>query len=211
MSEKIKIIPASGIVGFILQLSAVILAGFIDLFPDRPIPITNPEILAAGAFFILLPFKSNPSIETLQKLTGLYLVAVLVNQTSSQYFEVSLLSADFSMSYSVVILSLCAAGFFIGRKKLSDRFGITAGDNILIGWLVAFVILIVHMILLTVMLKEFYGFGYEHSLGVAGKICLYLFLFILLWERLAGIRFQQIIGTVSAVFYFVVIVNTRFP
>jgi len=209
MAEKIKIVSVPDIVGFISQLSAVILAGFICLFSNKPVPITNPEILAAGAFFILMPFKPNPPLETLQKLTGLYLIAVLVNETSSQYFEVSLLSTGFSVSYSVIILSLCATGFFISRNKLADWSGIASREGFLTGWLPVFVVLIVHMILLTVMLKAFYGFGYEHNLVVTGKVFLYLFLFILLWERLASSHFREILGTILLVFYFAIIVTTR--
>jgi hypothetical protein len=76
--------------------------------------------------------------------------------------------------------------------------------DILIGWELASLIMIAHMLLLSLILNKFYGYGYERNLGVLGNLCLYFLLFILLWDELGRYRFRLCAGLILAVFYLAV-------
>ena len=192
--------------GFYLPILAVIVACCISFLSKMPIPIENPIILLLASLFILVPFKSKLSIKTLQKIIGFYLFAVLVNESSSQYFRNHFLPLDIDVSCSTVILSLCAMGFLVGRVKSTGAPRSSERTYILYSWLLVMVIIVVHMILLSLMLKNFYGYGCERNLSVLGNLCLYFLLFIFLWEKLDKLRFRQGIGLILAVFYFALIV-----
>ena len=106
-----------------------------------------------------------------------------------------------TFSYSLLITGVCAAGYLIGKviyKKevVSD----SANEKFWRNWLLMFVILALHMLLLAVLLKSFYGYGYERSFGVLGQICLYLFLFSLLRAKLKQRIFRLYIGIIVIVF-----------
>jgi hypothetical protein len=190
---------------FCLPLSAVIVAFYICLLSKVPIPIERPAVLALASFCVLLPLKSK-SLRTLQKLTAFYLVSVPVNELALQYSRTSLLSVNISLSYTTVILSLCAMGYVVGKLNPANTLRGAGRTNILYGWVLAFGIIIIHMVLLTFILNEFYGYGYERNLSVLGNLCLYFLLFILLWAKLDQIRFRQAAGLIVAIFYMAVIV-----
>ena len=67
-------------VGFGLAAFAVVAAGYMCFGSKMPVAIENPEIPAVASFFILVNYKSKTSLEVIQRITGFYLVAVLVNQ-----------------------------------------------------------------------------------------------------------------------------------
>jgi hypothetical protein len=170
-----------------------------------PVPITNPTVLILALLFVLIPSKSVASISTLQKIIVVYLVGVVVNELSSQYFEVPFYHLNVSISCSTIVLSLLAAGYFVGKTNLRQTTESVKRTGIMQGWVLAMVIIAVHMVLLGLMLRRFYGYGYERNLAVLGKLCLYLLLFVLLWKRLDVCRFRQTVGLILTLFYSVVI------
>lgn len=113
--------------GFCLPASAVITACCICFFSKMPIPVENPAILTLASFFVLVPFKSKP-LNTLQKIMVFYLVSVLVNELSSQYFRISFLLVDVSISYSAVILVLCVTGYLVERVNPTSTRGDVRGQ-----------------------------------------------------------------------------------
>ena len=201
-------IPAA--LGFGLPVMAVILACGINFFLQMPIPIETPAVLVLGAVFILAPFKSEATT-TLQKITAFYLISVPVNELSSQYHLLSLSSVDVNVSYSAAILLLCAMGYLSAMKKPNSAVRNAGGSNIIHAWAFALVVIIVHMAMLSLILKEFYGFGYEHNLSVLGNLALFFLLFIVLWKNLDGLRFRQCVGLILTIFYLVVTVTKHGP
>ncbi|MHC4155720.1 MAG: hypothetical protein ACYST6_12465, partial [Planctomycetota bacterium] len=141
---------------------------------------------------------------TLQKITAFYLLAVPINELASQNFPVPLLSGV-TVSYSAVVLLLCAAGFLLGRiNSQKGRLGWDKNE-LLSGWVLAMLIIVGHMALLAVLLNKFYGYGYERDLSVLGNLCLYLLLCIFIWDGLGNRRFRQAAGVALAVFHCVMI------
>ena len=189
----------TNVLGYSFSLAGVIVACGICFFSGTPIAIERPLILLLASLFILVPFKSHVT-NTLQKITAFYLLAVPINELASQNFPAPLLSGV-TVSYSAIVLLLCAAGFLLGRmNSQKNRFG-RDKKELLPGWALAMGIIVVHMALLAVLLGKFYGYGYEHNLSVLGNLCLCLLLFILIWEKLANLRFSQTLGLMLAAFY----------
>jgi len=200
--------PIAEVFGFFLPVIAVILACCISFYTRLPIPIEKPAILMLGSFFLLVPFKFEAAA-TLQKIIGFYLISVAVNQLSSQYFSLSSLSVDISISYSAIVLLLCTMGYFFGRTKSTNILQYFRRANITLGWVLALVIIIIHIVFLSLILNEFYGYGYEQNLSVLGNLALYFLLFIVLWGNLDGLRFRRCVGIILAIFYLAVIIAKR--
>lgn len=189
--------------GFCLPVLAVIVACCISLLRERAIPIERPVVLVLGAILMLVPFKSElPS--ALQKIVSFYMVGILVNESSSQYFQIPFLLPRISISCSTIVLSLCTIGYLCGRMGSADKVQRAERTDVICGWVLALVVIVVHMALLSVLLKKFYGYGYERNLSVLGSLCLYLLLFTVLWDKFAKLRFRQCIGLILAIFYLVV-------
>jgi len=196
---KVTLVTA---VGFCLSLSAVIAACLLCLVTKFRIPIERPILLVVASVFVLLPCRRQAA-NTLQKVTVFYLVGVPVNELAQQSFQIPFLPGNISVSYCTVVLLLCAAGYLLGAKGLTNKPQAAGGTNILTGWLLAFVIIIIHIFFLSLILHKFYGYGYERNMSVIGNLCLYFLLFIFLWKMFDRQRFRQIIGLILAVFYFV--------
>jgi len=195
------------IIGFGLLITAVVTACCICFSSRMPVPITNPAALVLASLFVLAPFKSVTSTKVLQKIIAFYLVSVVVSELSSQYFKIPFLPFDMSTSCSTIVLSLLAAGYFVGRANLRQRAESITGTGILHGWVLALVIIVTHMALLALMLRRFYGYGYERDSAVLGNLCLYFLLFVFLWNRLGACRFRQAVGLILMLFYSCVILK----
>jgi len=197
------------VVGFGLAAFAVVAAGYMCFVSKMPVAIENPEIPAIASFFILVNYKSKASLEVIQRITGFYLVAVLANQLSPQYFQTASLPINFRFSSGLIILSLFAAGFFVTDKK-SVKPPDSIYKTLFYSWVFAFGVTIAHIAIVGVMLNRFYGYGYDRDLYVLGNLCLYFLLFIFLWKKLENTRFRQTVGLILAVFYTAVAITGRF-
>ncbi len=199
---KIVLLKATA---FALQTTAVILAAALAFFSKMPIPITLPVIPLLAAIFVMLPFKS-PTPRMLQKLTAFYLVAALLNQSASQNFQIQLGGIDLNVFFSAPILTLCSAGFLLGTMTSTPPPRNSHASSLNRAWLSALLLILAHMMLLGILLKKFYGYGYEQNLNVLGNASLYFLLFIVLFRPLDNLRFRQITGLVLAISSLVTIV-----
>lgn len=188
---------------FCFPIIAVILLCSLSLSLLMPISIEMPVILVLGAIFMLIPLRSE-AIARLQQITGFYLIAVAVNQLSSNYFTIPLLSTSVSVSYSILVLFLFSIGYFLEKiGSIHEPLNIIAGD-VLQGWLLALSIIIIHMSLLSLVLYMFYGYGYEQNLTVLGNLTLYFLLFLVMWRNLYKSPLRRCVGLVMMIFYLVV-------
>lgn len=193
----------AGTLSFFFPVLAMVAACCISLLGERTVPIEKPPILVFAAVLMLIPFRSE-SAGTLLRIVGLYMVGVVVNESSAVSFQIVYLLPGVSISWSTIILLLCAIGYLCGRmgsieaEPKVDRTGLSH------GWVVVLAVMILHMILLSAMLGRFYGYGYDRNLTVLGNLCLYFLLFITLCEKLGQVAFRQIMGFVFAVFYLAV-------
>ena len=183
---------------FTLQTTAVILAASLAFSAKMPIPITVPVIPLLAAIFVMLPFKSH-SLTTLQKLTAFYLIAALLNQSASQNFQIQLGSIDLNVFFSAPILTLCSAAFLLGTMTSTPPPRNSHASSLNCAWLSALLLILAHMMLLGILLKEFYGYGYEQNLNVLGNLSLYFLFFVVLFRPLDNLRFRQITGLVLAI------------
>jgi len=183
---------------FALQTTAVILAAVFAFLSKMPIPITVPAVALLGAIFVMLPLKS-PTPCMLQKLTAFYLIAALLNQSASQNLQIALGSIDLNVFFSAPILTLCSAGFLIGTMTSTPPPRNSDASSLNCVWLSALLLILAHMMLLGILLKKFYGYGYEQNLNVLGNGSLYFLLFIVLFRPLDNPRFRQMTGLVLAI------------
>lgn len=197
LKERTKSATVLHILTLILPLIAVIASCCIILLSKITIPIENPAVLILASVFALLPLKTK-NLSILQQITIFYLISITVNQLSAQYFSIGILPLD--ISFSSVPLLLCAAGYFIGKFD-SVSPNNNSKTEISNAWLLAIVIIIAHMIFLSVVIYNYYGYGYERNLSTAGNIFLYMLLFIVLRARLSSLFFRQTTGLILLIFY----------
>lgn len=193
--------------GHLLFVFALIAASVCCSY-SRPVPIEKPLILLAGSIFASFNFKKLPNICLLQKITLLYLVGMLFNQLSQQFTQISLCQASITIPISLIVLPLLAIGY-VFRKINDTNTLIRHTNNLLSGWAVTFAVIIVHMIILSVFLKKFYGYGFEHNTGVLGSMCLYFLVFLFSWYQFENIRLRQITAAVLMILFLVLTVENR--
>lgn len=165
--------------------------------------VENPYILMLASVFVLLDFKEKPSVDKLQKIMLFYLVAVLVNQLSLQHLQISLGKTSLSVSRTLVILPFLAVGFVVHRAALH------LPKDLLLGWMCTCLVIVSHMMLLFLLLKKFYGYGYEHNPGVLGNLCLYILVFIFSWQQLENLPLRRCLGAILVVVFSVMTVGQR--
>ncbi|UCG49948.1 MAG: hypothetical protein JSU94_09215 [Phycisphaerales bacterium] len=192
--------PVVRFVGFFLPVLAVLLACGMSFFWKTPVPIEKPGILVFGALFVLVPFR-RPALNTLQRLAAFYLIAVPVNELASHYFRLPSAYGGINISYSAVVLALCAIGFVFGRGGSANSSRLAERADISRAWVLALGVIIAHMLFLTPLLKSFYGYGYERDWNVLGSLCLYFLLFLTLWRRLGARPFRQVTALILTAFY----------
>jgi len=186
-----------------LGISAVVAGCTVCLSSPLPIPIENPLVLIAASLFLLGWFKSEtPAV--LQKLTAIYLIGVIVNEISVEHFRVGVLGAGVTVSWSMPILLLFLAAYLVDKLGSIGNTKPPQSRLIVTAWIVALALLIAQMTVLGPILYRFYGYGYERDLAVAGSLCLYLPLFLILRRSLAGVRFRRLTGLVLIIFFLVV-------
>lgn len=200
--DKYRIESVAKVIGFGLSFSAVVAACCIGFFTEAVIPVENPTILVLASFLILVPFKSE-ALSSLQMMMCFYLFSILVNQISGQYFPFPISFGKIDISYSIIPLLLCGLGYLTSKVNSTNVHQFIEGKNMFYAWIVTFTIITVHIILLSLILRKFYGYGYERNLSTAGNLMLYLLLFILLWKRLGNLRFRRSMGLVLASFYLI--------
>ena|GEM_PF-2105759 len=192
--------PVVRFLGFCLPVLAVIAACGISFSFKTSVPIEKPGILVFGALFVLIPFRP-PLVNTLQRIAVLYLIAIPVNELSSQYFRLPSLYGGINISYSAVVLALCAIGFVFARGGSANSSRLAERADIGRAWVLALAVIIAHMLVLAPILKSFYGYGYERDWSVLGGLCLYFLLFLTLWSKLGARPFRQVIALILTAFY----------
>lgn len=183
-----------------LSLAGVLAVGLTAAFSDLSVPIERPWVLAAASGFLLLPARGE-RVVLLQKVVGLYLVGVLFNQVYGQFFTISIASQRIGISRSVGPFLLCALGSILLWRRPPAFVDVADRSPLLRAWLIAFAILITHMLVLAALLHAFYGYGYGADLRVLAHLALYILLFLLLSPPLHQFRFRCYTGFVVAMAY----------
>ncbi len=187
--------------------AAPILAGLaacgIALARNLPIAIERPAVLIAAALLLLLPCRHGTPA-TLQKVVLLYLLCIPISEVHLRFFALSACSWDVRVSYSTIPLGILAVGCLMQRRSRQEMNAELLGTDFPAGWLIAAVILVVHMAILALLLHQIYGYGYEQDLNTLGSFALYFLVFLTSWRQLARVRLRQILALVLTGFYAVV-------
>jgi hypothetical protein len=183
-----------------LVILGVLTAAVVTLLSETPIPIERPWLLAVASLFLFAPAQG-PSARVLRKVVGLYLVSVLFNLAYPQYVAVTIASTHVAISKSIGPLLLCA----IGRMLLNEPSESTRCDHagLLMAWIAGFAVVIGHMIVLAMMLRFFYGYGYQGDLHVLGHLGLYFVLFLILWPLLDRCAIRRVTGFILLASYLI--------
>lgn len=155
--------------------------------------IENPLILILGAFFSVIPFKKRCQLVVIQKLILFYLACVLVNLVSDEYFTISVWRWSVNISWGFLGVILLSGMFFLKKKSIAEDEQ-QLYKEILSGWWIVLGIIATHTIILFFILKQFYGYGYEHSLNSMGAMCGYFILFVCLWRGLSSMLIRWLFG-----------------
>lgn len=188
-----------GIVVNSLPVIGIIATCYI-VFLSQPIPVKTPWILFSAALLTLIPIRLL-LLETLQMILGFYLVCVLVNQLSAQYFQCPILGIG--ISYSTMPLALCILAYLVSKGYSGKTEQNPHSKAIIRSWILVLAVLFVHMLFLYPILNRFYGYGYGRDFHVIGNGCLYFLLFITLWSWLDRLRNRQIAGLLLSVFFLI--------
>jgi len=157
------------------------------------VTIENPLILILGAIFAIWPTKNRHQLVTIQKLVLFYLACVFINLASDEYFTISVWRWSINVSYGALGVVFLSGMFFLKGKSITED-EVKPYRSILGGWWVAMGIIVVHMVVLFIILKWFYGYGYEHDLKSLGAVCGCLILFVCMWRGLGFWWIRCILG-----------------
>ena len=188
------------ITGITLSLLSVAVSSFV-LFITRPVVIKRPVILLLASIFGLINFRKLQSLALLQKIVMLYLICVLFNQLSLQFVHFPLGQTRITFPASLGFLSLLLIGYILINRAQCNWLITTRNKGLFLSWGTSFVIIVVHVLLLILMLKKFYGHGYEHDLNVLGSLSLYFLVFFFSWPLLDVEFFRKVSAAVFAALY----------
>jgi hypothetical protein len=186
--------------GFALPILGVSTAGALAFVSRTPIPIEKPLVLVLGSLGLLVPLRGR-YWAALQQAVAFYLVAVLFNMLHMGFLQLQIGSRSMNVSYSVGPLLLCVIGYCCTRASTNDATRSPGLMGPLYPWIGALVVIVAHMVLLAVLLRKFYGYGYEHDWSVLGHLSLYFLLFLIVRRQLAKRRFQCVLGLVLTILY----------
>ncbi len=183
---------------FVLCIGSSIFAG--------SIPVENSVVLLVSSMFLVFRFR-RAEVVMVQRIIGLYLIGVFVNQLSLEYVSLSLFGCNLTISYGLICGLIIFFGYLVNRprnevvKEQSSSVGIKS------GLVLAFGIICGHMFVLWLLLNRYYGYGYERDAGVLGSLSLSIFLFVFLWRQLGELRFRQLIGMILTLSSIVVLLG----
>jgi hypothetical protein len=171
-------------------------------FSNNIVEIKRPVILLAGSVFVMFGFARYKSLSVITKIIILYIIAMFFNQLSERFVHIGLFSVHLSL-IAMIPLALSFICFNVQQSQLSS----VDTNDLLKSWAVVFTVVILHLLLLFILLKNIYGYGYDHNLAVLANMCLYFLVFIFSWRQLEQISVRRITALIFAVFFVVIMVR----
>ena len=171
------------------------------------IPVENSVVLLGFSLFLVFRFR-RAEVVMVQRIIGLCLIGICVNQLSLEYVSLSLFGCTLTISYGLICAVIIGIGYLVNRpgnevvKEQSSSFGIKSGLILGSG------IICGHMFVLWLLLNRYYGYGYERNAGILGSLSVIILLFAFLWKHLGESRFRQLIGVILTLSSIVVILGS---
>jgi len=175
--------------------SAIILLLALN-FSRSSVEIKRPAILLAGSILALFNFEKSHRISVITKIILLYIIEMFFSQMSGRVFHIR----SFSIHLSLIAMVPLAASFVFSKFRKSKLSSLETND-LLKSWAAVFAVIVLHMLLLFLLLKKIYGYGYDHNFGVFANICLYFLVFVFSWEQLESICLRRITAIILTVFF----------
>jgi len=185
----------------LLFTSAIMLLSVLN-YSHGSVEIKKPVILLAASVFSLFNFEKSNRFSVIAKIILLYTIEMFFNQLSGRVFHIQ----SFSIHLSLTAMVPLAASFVLSKFQKSKLSSLKTND-LLKSWAIVFAVIVLHMLLLFLLLKQIYGYGYDHNFGVLANMCLYFLVFVFSWEQLESICLRRITAMVSTVFFIVIIVK----
>lgn len=184
-----------------LFTSSIILLSVLNFFHSS-IEMKRPVVLLAASVFALFNLKKSSRFSVIAKVVLLYIIEIFFNQLSGRVVHLR--------SYSIhlpLIALIVLAGSFVFSKFQKSKLSPIETNDLLKSWAVVFAVIVLHMLLLFLLLKKIYGYGYDHNFGVLANMCLYFLVFVFSWEQLKSIHLRRIAAIVLTVFFIVIMVK----
>lgn len=181
--------------------SAIILLSALN-FSRSSVEIKRPAILLVASVLTLFSLEKSSRFSVIAKIILLYIIEMFFNQLSERFVRIR----SFSIHLSLIAMAPLAVSFICFKFQKSQLTSVDTND-LLKSWAAVFAVIILHMLLLFVLLKNIYGYGYDHNFAVLANMCLYFLVFILSWEQLESICLRRIAAIVLAVFFVVTTVR----
>ena len=186
---------------FLFFTSAIVLLSVLNL-SSNSVEIKRPAILLAGSVFALFNFKKYSRISFIAKMILLYIIEIFFNQLSGRVFHIQSFSVHLSL---VAIVPLAIS--FMGYKFQKANVSSTERTDLLKSWAAIFIVIVLHMLFLFPLLRNIYGYGYEHNFAVFANMCLYFLVFVFSWEQLKNICLRRIAAIIFTIFFILVMVK----
>ena len=184
-----------------LFTSSIILLSVLNLSCSS-VEIKRPVILLAASVFSLFNFEKSNRFSVIAKIILLYIIEMFFNQISGTVFHIQ----SFSISLPLIAMVPLAISFVFFKFKNSKLSSLETND-LLKSWAIVFAVIFLHMLLLFLILKKIYGYGYDHNFGVLANMCLYFLVFVFSWEQLGNIYLRRIVAIVLTVFFIIIMVK----
>jgi hypothetical protein len=171
------------------------------------IPVENSVVLLGSSLFLVFRFR-RAEVVMVQRIIGLYLIGVCVNQLSLKYVSLSLFGCNLTISCGLICAVIIGFGYLVNRsgndvvKERPSSVGINSGLILASG------IICGHMFVLWLLLNKYYGYGYERDAGVLGSLSVSILLFAFLWRQLGEIRCRQLTGIILTLSSIVVLLGS---
>ena len=179
----------------LLFISSIILLSVLNL-SHSSVEIKRPVVLLAASVFSLFNFEKSSRFSVITKIILLYIIEMFFNQLSGRVFHIR----SFSIDISLIAMLPLAASFIFSKFRKSKLSSLETND-LLKSWAAVFAVIVLHMLLLFLLLKEIYGYGYDHNFGVLANMCLYFLVFVFSWQQLQNICLRRITAIILTVFF----------
>ena len=174
--------------------TSVLIALSVLSFAYGTVEIRRPLILLAASVFALFNFKKSSQCSLIQRIALLYIIEMLFAKLSQQFVHIG----SFQISLALIILVPLSVAFVCNRLNKGKALTIETKD-ILKSWGAVFAIIVFHMLILFLLLKNFYGYGYEHSPNVLANMCLCFLVFLFSWRQLENLRLRQCVAAIITI------------
>lgn len=180
-------------------ISAIVLLSILNLFHNS-VEIKRPVVLLAGSVFVLFDLGGDRKFSTIAKIILLYIIAMFFNQISGKFVR----SGSFLIHLSLIAMLPLTVSFICSKLSQSCHAAIDTNE-LFKNWLIVSAIIVLHMLFLFVLLKNIYGYGYDHNFVVMASMSLYFLVFVFTWQQLESICFRRVTAIVLSTFFVVII------